>query len=146
MVQEFIQLGECWMPSYVNFAAAEQGYRSKRLGGSVKRGGVGSCFRICEQPWSLLKDDVEADRRLFPSWQISQVAELGAFLDAGVDVIKIQGPQPSGGDGGCYHRDVPCGCGCLEMRSEERSEEQRKPGCTAGNVDCARTLNGPLRT
>jgi collagenase-like PrtC family protease len=38
-----------------------------------------------------LKDGVEADQRLFPSWQISQVAELGAFLDAGVDVIKIQG-------------------------------------------------------
>jgi len=91
MVQEFIQLGKCWMPSYLNFAAAEQGYRSQRLGGSVKRGGVGSCFRICEQPWSLLQDGVEVDRRLFPSWQISQVAELAAFLDAGVDVIKIQG-------------------------------------------------------
>ena len=91
MVQEFIQLGKCWMPSYLNFAAAERGYRSQRLGGSVKRGGVGSCFRICQQPWRLLKDGVEADRRVFPSWQISQVAELGAFLDAGVDVIKIQG-------------------------------------------------------
>jgi len=91
MVQEFIQLGKCWMPSYLNFAAAERGYPSPRLGGSVKRGGVGSCFRICEQPWSLLKDGVEADRRLFPSRQISPVAELGAFLDAGVDVIKIQG-------------------------------------------------------
>jgi collagenase-like PrtC family protease len=91
MVQEFIQLGKCWMPSYLNFAAAERGYPSLRLGGSVKRGGVGSCFRICQQPWSLLKDGVEADRRLFPSRQISQVAGLAAFLDAGVDVIKIQG-------------------------------------------------------
>jgi putative protease len=91
MVQEFIQLGKCWMPSYLNFTAAEQGYRSQRLGGSVKRGGVGSCFRICQRPWSLLKDGVEADRRVFPSRQISQVAELAAFLDAGVDVIKIQG-------------------------------------------------------
>jgi putative protease len=91
MVQEFIQLGKCWMPSYLNFAAAERGDGSQRLGGSVKRGGVGSCFRICQQPWSLLKDGVEADRRLFPSRQISPVAELGAFLDAGVDVIKIQG-------------------------------------------------------
>src|SRR5271157_2254561 len=91
MVQEFIQLGKCWMPSYLNFAAAERGYPSTRLGGSVKRGGVGACFRICEQPWTLWKDGVEADHRLFPSWQISQVAELGEFLDAGVDVIKIQG-------------------------------------------------------
>jgi putative protease len=91
MVQEFIQLGKCWMPSYLNFAAAERGDGLQRLGGSVKRGGVGSCFRICQQPWGLLKDGVEADRRLFPSRQISQGAELGAFLDAGVDVIKIQG-------------------------------------------------------
>ncbi len=93
MVQEFIQLGKCWMPSYLNFAAAERGDGSQRLGGSVKRGGVGSCFRICQQPWTLLKDgvEVEDDRRLFPSRQIGPVAELGAFLDAGVDVIKIQG-------------------------------------------------------
>ena len=91
MVQEFIQLGKCWMPSYLNFTAAERGDQPQRLSGSVKRGGVGSCFRVCERPWRLLKDGVEADRRLFPSRQISQVAELGAFLDAGVDVIKIQG-------------------------------------------------------
>jgi len=91
MVQEFIQLGKCWMPSYLNFAAAEQAIPAERLGGSVKRGGVGSCFRICQQPWTLLKDGVAVDQRLFPSWQISRVAELGAFLDAGVDVIKIQG-------------------------------------------------------
>ena len=91
MVQEFIQLGKCWMPSYLNFAAAERAFPAQRLGGSVKRGGVGSCFRICQQPWTLLKDGVDADRRMFPSRQIGRVAELGAFLDAGVDVIKIQG-------------------------------------------------------
>jgi len=91
MVREFVQLGKCWMPSYLNFAAAERAIPAERLSGSVKRGGVGSCFRICQQPWSLLKDGIEVDQRLFPSWQISRVAELGAFLDAGVDVIKIQG-------------------------------------------------------
>jgi putative protease len=91
MVQEFIQLGKCWMPSYLNFAAAERVLPAERLGGSVKRGGVGSCFRICQQPWALLKDGAEADQRLFPSRQISRIAELAAFLDAGVDVIKIQG-------------------------------------------------------
>jgi len=96
MVQEFIQLGKCWMPSYLNFAAAEQGYRSQRLSGSIKRGGVGSCFRICQQPWRVLKDGLETDRRMFPSRQISRVAGLAAFLDAGVDVIKIQGRSLSG--------------------------------------------------
>ena len=91
MVQEFIQLGKCWMPSYVHFAAADRIFPAQRLGGSVKRGGVGTCYRICQQPWALLKNGVEADQRLFPSRQISRVAELAAFLDAGVDVIKIQG-------------------------------------------------------
>jgi len=91
MVQEFIQLGKCWMPSYVHFAAAEPIFPAQRLGGSVKRGGVGTCYRICQQPWTLLKEGVEADQVVFPSRQISRVAELAAFLDAGVDVIKIQG-------------------------------------------------------
>jgi U32 family peptidase len=91
MVAEFIQLGKCWMPSYLNFAAAERIQPPPRLGGSVKRGGVGSCFRICQQPWTLQKDNAEVDQRLFPSRQISRIPELAAFLDAGVDVIKIQG-------------------------------------------------------
>jgi len=91
MVEEFIQLGKCWMPSYVHFAAVDRIFPAQRLGGSVKRGGVGTCYRICQQPWTLLKDGAEADQRLFPSRQISRVAELAAFLDAGVDVIKIQG-------------------------------------------------------
>jgi collagenase-like PrtC family protease len=61
------------------------------LAGSVKRGGVGSCFRICQQPWSVLKERIEVDRRLFPSRQLSRISEIPEFLDAGVDVIKIQG-------------------------------------------------------
>lgn len=91
MVEEFIQLGKCWMPSYLNFAAAELARPDQRLSGSVKRGGVGSCYRICQQPWSLAKEGVEVDQRVLPSRQISRVAELATFLDAGVDVIKIQG-------------------------------------------------------
>jgi len=91
MVDEFIQLGKCWMPSYLNFAATERVVPTQRLSGSVKRGGVGSCFRICQQPWSVMKDGEEADRRMLPSRQISRIGELAAFLDAGVDVIKIQG-------------------------------------------------------
>jgi len=91
MVEEFIQLGKCWMPSYHHFAAAERIQPAPRLAGSVKRGGVGTCFRNCQQPWKLLQDGVEVDHRLLPSRQISRVAELGEFLTAGVDVVKIQG-------------------------------------------------------
>jgi putative protease len=91
MVQEFLQLGKCWMPSYLNFAAAERPAPAQRLNGSVKRGGVGSCFRICQQPWTLLRDGADTGQRLLPSRQISRVAQIADFLAAGVDVIKIQG-------------------------------------------------------
>ncbi len=91
MVEEFVQLGKCWMPSYHHFAAVERIQPAPRLAGSVKRGGVGACFRICQQPWKLLLDGVEVDHRVLPSRQISRLAKLGEFLDAGVDVIKLQG-------------------------------------------------------
>ena len=91
MVEEFTQLGKCWMPSYYHFAAAGRVQPAQGLAGSVKRGGVGTCFRICQQPWKLLRDGVEVDNRILPSRQISRLAELGEFLEAGVDVIKIQG-------------------------------------------------------
>jgi putative protease len=91
MVEEFTQLGKCWMPSYFHFAAAGRRQPSQRLGGSVKRGGVGPCFRICQQPWKLEADGVEFDDRVLPARQISRLASVGEFLEAGVDVIKIQG-------------------------------------------------------
>ena len=91
MVEEFTQLGKCWMPSYYHFAAGERIQPAPRLAGSVKRGGVGTCFRICQQPWQLVRDGLEVDNRVLPSRQISRLAELGEFLEAGVDVIKIQG-------------------------------------------------------
>jgi putative protease len=90
MVEEFIQLGKCWMPSYFNFAAAQRP-QPERLVGSVKQGGVGSCFRICQQTWAVTRDNTEIDCRLLPSRQISSLSEVAAFLDAGVDAVKIQG-------------------------------------------------------
>ncbi len=91
MVEEFNQLGKCWMPSFVNFAAAERGGEGERLNGSVKRGGTGACFRICQRPWTVMKDSQPVDHRLLPSRQISRINDLPEFLDAGLDVVKIQG-------------------------------------------------------
>lgn len=103
MVEEFVLLGKCWMPSYIHlkpsplptdpaeFALPEGAERGLRQTGSMKRGGVGACFRICQQPWELLQGDRWMDRRLFPSRQISRVAEVGAYVAAGADVLKLQG-------------------------------------------------------
>ena len=108
MVEEFILLGRCWMPSSMNVkptllpevfpfdgmrtdATLGEERQTFRQTGSVKRGGVGSCFKICQQPWELFDGNRSAGARLFPSRQISRVSEIPAFADAGVDVFKLQG-------------------------------------------------------
>jgi hypothetical protein len=108
MVEEFVLLGKCWMPSYVHLKpspfpavfpseAADAGdppegaLSGMRQTGSMKRGGVGACFRICQQPWELYASGRRVDARLFPGRQISRIAEVKAYAEAGVDVLKLQG-------------------------------------------------------
>lgn len=91
MVQQFIQLGKCFMPSYLHFRPTEKEEVGIRLTGSMKRGGVGVCFRVCQEPWDVYQDGHKVDSRLFPAQQISRLADLGEFLDAGVDIVKLQG-------------------------------------------------------
>ncbi len=100
MVEEFILLGKCSMPSYVHLKPSllpvvdntpEGANRGMRQTGSMKRGGVGVCFKICQQPWELFLGERQVDRRLFPSRQISRIAEVKAYAEAGVDVLKLQG-------------------------------------------------------
>lgn len=108
MVEEFVLLGKCSMPSYLRLApsplpslfppeeadageAPEGALLGLRQIGSMKRGGIGACFRICQQPWELYAGGHRVDARLFPSRQISRVAEVSAYADAGVDVLKLQG-------------------------------------------------------
>src|SRR6266545_1279621 len=86
MAEEFVLLGKCWMPSYVHLKPTEV-----RQTGSMKRGGVGACFRICQQPWELFDGERHVDTRLFPSRQISRIGDVGAYAEAGVDVLKLQG-------------------------------------------------------
>ena len=103
MVEEFILLGKCWMPSYVHMkpsplqvetqagATSEGMGRPLRQTGSMKRGGVGACFKICQQPWELFENDRWLDTRFFPSRQISRAAEVPAYVAAGADIVKLQG-------------------------------------------------------
>jgi U32 family peptidase len=102
MVEEFVLLGKCWMPSYVHLKPSllpaettgdvpEGALRGMRQTGSMKRGGVGVCFKICQQPWELFSSGQRMDSRFFPSRQISRLAEVTAYAEAGVDVLKLQG-------------------------------------------------------
>ncbi|MGH7406711.1 MAG: peptidase U32 family protein [Candidatus Methylomirabilales bacterium] len=94
MVEEFILLGRCLMPSYVRLKPQplpDAPGDGQRLLGSMKRGGAGVCFKVCQQPWRLEKDGVVWDEGIFPSRQLSRLADLPAYLAAGVDVVKLQG-------------------------------------------------------
>jgi len=108
MVEEFVLLGKCWMPSYVHLKPSPLGaalpsgtqgagetpegaLRGLRQTGSMKRGGVGACFRICQQPWELFDSGRRVGTQFFPSRQISRIADVEAYAEAGVDVLKLQG-------------------------------------------------------
>ncbi len=100
MVDEFILLGKCWMPSYYRFnptPMADWQGTGHRLIGSMKRGGAGICFRVCEQPWDLSLNGERVAQRLLPSRQVSRINGLPEILNAGVDVIKLQGRSLSPG-------------------------------------------------
>jgi putative protease len=103
MVEEFILLGKCWMPSYVHLKPSplpsdatagpvpEGAERGLRQTGSMKRGGVGTCFKICQQPWDLYEGDGWRGSRRFPSRQVSRVADVAGSVEAGAHVLKLQG-------------------------------------------------------
>jgi putative protease len=94
MVDEFHQLGKCWMPSYYRTNPApmpEMPADGERLTGSIKRGGAGVCFKVCQHPWELYLDGAKRGERVLPARQVSRAPEVGAYLEAGVDVIKLQG-------------------------------------------------------
>jgi putative protease len=94
MVEEFILLGRCLMPSYLRLQPRplpDAPGDGQRLLGSMKRGGAGVCSRVCQQPWRLEKEGEVWGDGIFPSRQFSRVADLPAYLAAGVDVLKLQG-------------------------------------------------------
>jgi putative protease len=94
MVEEFVLLGRCAMPSYVHLkptALPGGGPDGLRQTGSMKRGGVGACFRICQEPWALESGDGHRAALTYPSRQLSRLADVPGYLAAGVGVLKLQG-------------------------------------------------------
>jgi collagenase-like PrtC family protease len=57
----------------------------------MKRGGVGACFKVCQQPWILEDRAGHHAERTFPARQLSRLADVPAYLAAGVAVLKLQG-------------------------------------------------------
>jgi len=94
MVEEFVLLGKCWMPSYVHLkptAMPDGAPEALRQTGSMKRGGVGACYRICQEPWLLEDRDGPRGTQMFPSRQLARLGDVAGYLAAGVGVLKLQG-------------------------------------------------------
>jgi putative protease len=94
MVEEFVLLGRCAMPGYFQLRPTPLpggALDDRRQSGSMKRGGVGACFKVCQQPWTLEDRAGHRAERTFPARQLSRLADVPAYLAAGVAVLKLQG-------------------------------------------------------
>jgi putative protease len=94
MVEEFVLLGRCAMPGYFRLRPTplpDDPAGGRRQSGSMKRGGVGACFKVCQEPWSLEDGQGRRAMRRFPARQLSRLADVPAYLAAGVQVLKLQG-------------------------------------------------------
>jgi collagenase-like PrtC family protease len=94
MVEELVLLGKCAMPSWVHLKPTLMpgaDPEALRQTGSMKRGGVGACFRICQEPWTIEDGEGHRAERMLPSRQISRVGDVPGYLAAGVGVLKLQG-------------------------------------------------------
>ena len=94
MIEEFVLLGRCAMPGYFQLRPTPLPGGTpdeRRQSGSMKRGGVGACFKVCQQPWTLESRAGRRAERAFPARQLSRLADVPAYVDAGVRILKLQG-------------------------------------------------------
>jgi collagenase-like PrtC family protease len=57
----------------------------------MKRGGVGACYRICQEPWEVSDAEGHRATQRFPSRQLARLGDVAGYLAAGVAVLKLQG-------------------------------------------------------
>jgi putative protease len=94
MVEEFVLLGKCSMPSYVHLRPTVMPgglADATRQTGSMKRGGVGACYKICQEPWHLESGHGRRETQMLPSRQLSRLGDVAGYVAAGVRVLKLQG-------------------------------------------------------
>jgi putative protease len=94
MIEEFVLLGRCAMPGYFQLRPTPLpggAPDDRRQSGSMKRGGVGACFKVCQQPWILEDRAGRRTERAFPARQLSRLVDVPAYVDAGVRILKLQG-------------------------------------------------------
>ena len=99
----FTYLGKCLMSSYFRYSSKVDDAGKDHYWGSPNRGGY--CHRVCKARWSLGEERAEMKNEMFLA-----LDDLPAYVEAGVDCLKIQGreynPQLIGEIVGLYSQIV----------------------------------------
>ncbi len=82
----FTYLGKCLMSSYFRYSSHIDEYGKDHYWGSPNRGGY--CHRVCKARWNLEDAEAEMKNEMFLA-----LDDLPAYVEAGVDCLKIQGRE-----------------------------------------------------
>ena len=82
----FTYLGKCLMSSYFKYSSHLDSEGKDHYWGSPNRGGY--CHRVCKARWYLEQQKVEMRNEMFLA-----LDDLPAYVEAGVDCLKIQGRE-----------------------------------------------------
>jgi putative protease len=88
----YTYLGKCQMSSYFNHRFAETDEHKQLFLGSPNRGGF--CNRVCLGEWTWSEDEtVRKESVTMPNIAILEFNSIPAYLDIGVEYLKIQGRE-----------------------------------------------------
>ncbi len=88
----YTYLGKCQMSSYFNHRFAETDEHKQLFLGSPNRGGF--CHRVCKGEWTWSENDTLRDESVtMPNIAILGLNSIPAYLDIGVEYLKIQGRE-----------------------------------------------------
>ncbi len=82
----FTYLGKCLMSSYFRYSSHIDEDGKDHYWGSPNRGGY--CHRVCKARWNLEDAEAEMKNEMFLA-----LDDLPAYVEAGVDCLKIQGRE-----------------------------------------------------
>ncbi len=90
----YTHLGKCWMSPFIRQEHAIDGAGKNHFYGSPNRGGL--CHRVCLQDWGVYNGaDMLMDGAHLRNDAFFVLEKIPAYIDLGVDTLKIQGREYS---------------------------------------------------